>query len=143
MRLKDIMTRDVEVVAPHATLKDAARKMKELDVGLVPVCDHDKITGMLTDRDITVKATAEGRNPMDTRVSEIMSPNVAYCFEDQHVEEAMAVMELKQIRRLPIMSRDKRLVGIVSLGDLAVHTHDEALAGEVLAEVSEPSRPRR
>jgi CBS domain-containing protein len=143
MRLRDIMSRDVETIGPQGTLKDAATKMKELDVGLVPVCDGDRIVGMLTDRDITVKATAEGRNPTDTRVSEIMSPEVAYCFEDQRVEEAVALMEVKQIRRLPIMSRDKRLVGIVSLGDLAVHTGNQNLAGEVLAEVSEPSRPRR
>jgi CBS domain-containing protein len=143
MRLRDIMTKDVEIIGPQGTLKDAAMKMKELDVGLVPVCDGDRIVGMLTDRDITVKATAEGRNPTDTRVAEIMSPEVAYCFEDQRVEEAVAVMEVKQIRRLPIMSRDKRLVGIVSLGDLAVHGDNQNLAGEVLSEVSEPSRPRR
>ena len=143
MRLKEIMTKDVEVVAPEATLQDAAKKMKALNVGLIPVCNGEKVTGMLTDRDITVRATAEGRSPTRTKVSEIMSHDVAYCFEDQEIEQAVTVMEVKQIRRLPIMSRDKRLVGIVSLGDLAVHTGDQVLAGEALMEVSEPSLPRR
>jgi CBS domain-containing protein len=143
MQLREIMTRDVEIIGPQATLKDAAKRMKELDVGLMPICDGEKLTGMLTDRDITVRAIAEGRNPTKTKVSDIMSPDVAYCFEDQEVEEAVSLMEVKQIRRLPIMSRDKRLVGIVSLGDLAVHTGDSDLAGEALKEVSEPATRKR
>ena len=143
MQLKEIMTRDVEIIAPEATLQDAAKKMKALNVGLIPVCDGNRITGMLTDRDITVRATAEGRSPTKTKVCEVMSQDVAYCFDDQSIEQAVRLMELKQIRRLPIMSRDERLVGIVSLGDLAVHTGDQVLAGEALMEVSEPSIPRR
>src|SRR5437773_11796367 len=121
MQLREIMTPDVEVVDSKAVLKEAAAKMKHLDVGVMPVCDGEKLKGTLTDRDITVRATAEGRNPSKTKVSDIMSKEIAYCFEDQEIEEAMSLMEARQIRRLPILSREKRLVGIVSLGDLAVH----------------------
>jgi CBS domain-containing protein len=143
MQLREIMTLDVEVVDSKAVLKEAAAKMKRFDVGVMPICDGEKLKGMLTDRDITVRATAEGRNPSKTKVSEIMSTDPAYCFEDQEVEEAVSLMEVKQIRRLPILSRDNRLVGIVSLGDIAVHTGDKNLAGDTLQEVSEPSAPKR
>ncbi|HZA55677.1 MAG TPA: CBS domain-containing protein [Candidatus Udaeobacter sp.] len=143
MQVREIMTRDVEIVDSNAVLKEAAGKMKKLDVGVMPVCDGEKLTGILTDRDITIRATAEGRNPSRTKVSQIMSTDVAYCFEDQEVEEAVSLMEAKQIRRLPILSRDKRLVGVVSLGDIAVHTGDRNLAGETLQEVSEPATPNK
>ena len=118
MRLGEVMTRDVEVIGSNAPLQEAATKMKELDVGLIPVCDGEELNGTLTDRDITVRATAEGLHPSKTKVSEIMSREIVYCFEDQEIGEAMSVMEARQIRRLPILSREKRLVGIVSLGDL-------------------------
>jgi CBS domain-containing protein len=143
MQVREIMTRDVETVGSNIVLKEAAAKMKKLDVGLMPVCDGEKLSGVLTDRDITIRATAEGKNPSRTKVSQIMSTDVAYCFEDQEVSEAVSLMEAKQIRRLPILSRDKRLVGVVSLGDIAVHTGDRNLAGETLQEVSEPATPNR
>jgi CBS domain-containing protein len=143
MQLREVMTPDVEVIGSNIRLKDAAAKMKELDVGLMPVCDGEKLRGLLTDRDITVRATAEGRDPLKTKVSEIMSADVVFCFEDQDVEEAINLMEVKQIRRMPILDRDKRLVGIVSLGDIAVRTGDQKLTGETLREVSEPALPKR
>jgi CBS domain-containing protein len=144
MRLGEVMTRDVEVIGSNAPLKEAAAKMETLDVGLIPVCDGDELKGTLTDRDITVRATAKGRNPSKTKVSDIMSKEeIAYCFEDQEIEEAMSLMEARQIRRLPILNREKRLVGIVSLGDLAVHTGQNELLGETLKEVSRPAVPRR
>jgi CBS domain-containing protein len=144
MRLGEVMTRDVEVIGSNAPLKEAAAKMKTLDVGLIPVCEGDELKGTLTDRDITVRATAKGRNPSKTKVSDIMSKEeIAYCFEDQEIEEAMSLMEARQIRRLPILNREKRLVGIVSLGDLAVHTGQNELLGETLKEVSRPAVPRR
>ena len=144
MRLGEVMTRDVEVIGLNAPLKEAAAKMKTLDVGLIPVCEGDELKGTLTDRDITVRATAKGRNPSKTKVSDIMSKEeIAYCFEDQEIEEAMSLMEARQIRRLPILNREKRLVGIVSLGDLAVHTGQNELLGETLKEVSRPAVPRR
>ncbi|HEY7321000.1 MAG TPA: CBS domain-containing protein [Candidatus Binatia bacterium] len=143
MRLGEVMTRDVEVIGSDASLAEAASKMKDLDVGLIPVCDGGELKGTLTDRDITVRATAEGCDPSNTRVSDIMSQDIVYCFEDQEIEEAISLMEAQQIRRLPILSQEKRLVGIVSLGDLAVHSGQNELLGETLKEVSRPAIPRR
>jgi CBS domain-containing protein len=143
MQLKEIMTRNVEVANPDTRLQEAASKMKDLDVGVLPVCDGTRLVGMITDRDITIRAVAAGRDPGQTRVSDVMTPDLVYCFEDQDVQEAASMMEERQIRRLPIISRDKRLVGIVSLGDLAVDVSDEELTGEVLEQVSQPSRPER
>lgn len=144
MKLKDIMTPKVECVHPGDTLQSAARKMKSLDVGPMPVCgDNDKIVGMLTDRDIAIRATAEGLDPKTAKVEDAMTEDVVWCFEDQEIEEAARMMQERQIRRLLVMNRDKRLVGIVSLGDLATETGDREQAGAVLQDVSEPSRPQR
>lgn len=143
MRLGEVMTRHVEVIGANASLKEAAAKMKQLDVGLIPICEKDELQRTLTDRDITIRATAEGRDPSNTKVSDIMSEDTVYCFEDQEIEEATRLMEAKQIRRLPILNRKKRLVGIVSLGDLAVHAGQNERLGETLKEVSRPAVPRR
>jgi CBS domain-containing protein len=145
MQIREIMTREVDVVAPNASIRDAAAKMKELDVGAIPVCDGQKLSGLVTDRDITVRAVAEGRDPSKTRVSEVMSSEIAYCFEDDPVEQAAKLMESKQIRRLPILDRNKQLAGIISLGDISVRTEgspQKDLAGEALEEISEPARPK-
>lgn len=146
MLIQDIMTRDVEVVRPDTSLEEAAQKMKALDIGPLPICDGERLVGMLTDRDITIRAVAEGRDPHNTRVSEVMTPDVVYCFEDQEVGDAVRIMEQYQIRRLLVLNHDKRLVGIVSLGDLAVRdvaAEDEGLDEEVLQAVSEPAAPNR
>jgi CBS domain-containing protein len=143
MTLKDVMTPDVEVIAPEATLQQAAAKMRRLNIGPLPVCDGDQLVGMLTDRDITVRAVAEGCDPTTTTVREAMTPDLAYCFEDQTLEDAIQMMERYQIRRLPILSHAKRLVGMVSLGDLAVSSGNETQVGETLKQVSEPAEPRR
>ena len=143
MQLKEIMTRDVEVVRPDATLQEAAGRMKALDVGVVPVCDGEHLMGMLTDRDITVRATAAGRDPRTTRVRDVMTPDVVYCFEDQDVTEGQRLMQERQIRRLLILNRDKRLAGVVSLGDLAVKASADKVGGAVLERVSEPAQPKR
>jgi CBS domain-containing protein len=143
MRLGEIMTRDVEVIGSNAPLKEAAAKMKELDVGLIPICDGDRLKGTLTDRDITIRATAEGKSPSKTKVSAIMSTDIAYCYEDQEIEEAVSLMETRQIRRLPILNRDQRLVGIVALSDLAMHAGQNEMIGETLKEVSRPAAPQR
>lgn len=140
MKLKEVETPNPEVISPEADLHEAARCMKRLDVGMLPVCDGERLVGMITDRDIAIRAVAEGCDPNKTRVREIMTPRVVYCFEDQEIREAAQIMEEKQIRRLPVLNRNKRLVGIVSLGDLAVRTQDEELAGEILERVSEPSQ---
>ena len=143
MKLKEVMTPGVEVIAPEATLQQAAAKMRRLNIGPLPVCDGDQLVGMLTDRDITVRAVAEGCDPTSTTVREAMTPDIAYCFDDQAIEDAIQTMERYQIRRLPILDRDKRLVGMVSLGDLAVSSGDQQQVGETLKQVSEPAEPRR
>jgi CBS domain-containing protein len=143
MTLGELMTRDVEVISPDASLKDAAAVMKDLDVGLLPVCDGQTLRGTLSDRDITIRATAEGLDPSTTKVSDVMSSEISYCFEDQDVGEAMSLMEVQQIRRLPILTREKRLVGIVSLGDVAMHSGEKEMVGATLKEVSRPAIPRR
>jgi len=138
MQVKDVMTRGAQCVGPDDTLQQAARKMKDLDVGPLPVCDHDKLAGMLTDRDIVVRAVAEGRDPATTRVRDVMTPGVCACFEEDDIGEAAKLMREKQIRRLVVLNRDKRVAGIVSLGDLATETQDERLAGRTLEHVSRP-----
>jgi CBS domain-containing protein len=135
------MTRDVGVIHPDAPVATAAAMMKDLNVGAIPVCDGDRLVGMITDRDITIRSTAIWVDPATTTVGEAMTSEVLYCFEDQDVLDAARLMEEEQIRRLPILDRKKRLVGIVSLGDLAVHTQDQRLSGEILEEVSLPAEP--
>jgi len=144
MTVKDIMTPNPECIRPDATLQEAARRMRDLDVGPLPVCgDDDHLAGMITDRDITVRAVAEGKDPKTTTVREAMTDEIVHVYEDQDVADAAQVMEQKQIRRLVVLNHDHRLVGIVSLGDLAVESGDRTKAGEVLQEVSEPSVPHR
>jgi CBS domain-containing protein len=146
MQIREIMTGRPEIINATATAIEAAAKMRELDVGSLPVCDGDRLQGLLTDRDIAVRLVAAGLNPSKTQVREIMTPDVTYCFDDQTLEEAAALMETHQIRRLPILNRDKRLIGMLSLGDLAVRTlgtEGDELAEEALEEISEPSEPHR
>jgi len=143
MQVKDVMTRGAECTRPDATLREAAERMKGLDVGSLPVCENDRLVGMITDRDITVRATAESLPPLLGRVRDVMTPDLIYCFEDEDVAEAARLMEEHQVRRLVVLNRDKRLVGIVSLGDLAVKTGNDELTGEALEQVSEPATPRR
>jgi len=133
----------VEVIAPEATLQQAAAKMRRPNIGPLPFCDGDQWVGMLTDRDITVRAVAEGYDPTSTTVRKAMTPDIAYCFDDQAIDDAIQLMEQYQIRRLPILNRDKRLVGMVSLGDLAVSSRDQQQVGETRKQVSEPAEPRR
>jgi CBS domain-containing protein len=138
MLVRDVMTKGAECVRPTTPLHDAAQRMKDLDVGRLPVCEGDRLVGMITDRDITVRATAEALPPMLGQVGDVMTPDVVWCFEDQDVQEAAKLMKEHQIRRLVVLDRDKRLTGIVSLGDLAVESGDEHLAAETLGQVSLP-----
>lgn len=142
MQLKDIMTPGVEVIAPEASIYEAAEKMSHLDIGPLPVCDGEHLVGMLTDRDITVRAVA-GRDPLTTLVRDVMTPDVVYGCEDQEVEDAARLMEQYQIRRLLVLNRNKQLVGMVALGDLAVHAGTQPVTAEVLAQVSEPGKAGR
>jgi CBS domain-containing protein len=144
MQVKDVMTSGVECISPNTTLREAAQKMKELDVGPLPICgEDDRLAGMITDRDITVRAVAAGLDPSTAQVRDVMTPNIIYCYEDQDISDAAHMMEQNQIRRLLVLNREKRLVGILSLGDLAVDTGDEQLAGHTLEAVSEPAVPHR
>ena len=117
--------------------------MKQLDVGSLPVCENERMVGMLTDRDITVRCVSEGFDPRTDLVREVMTPQVVYCFEDQNVTEAAKLMKEKQIHRLAVLNRQKRLTGIVALGDLAVEAGNEQLPGGTLEGISEPSSPQR
>ena len=127
MKVREAMTRDVQLVKPQQPISEAARLMAELDIGALPVEENDRLVGMITDRDIAVRAVAHGRGP-DTPVADVMSREVKYCFEDQSIDEVTQNMGELRIRRLPVLTRDKRLIGILSLGDLAIDegARDEA-----------------
>jgi len=142
MKLREIMTQDVELVGPDDTLQNAARKMRDVDTGFLPVADGDRLIGAITDRDITIRAVAEGLDPANTRVREAMSDAPIYCYEDQEESEAATLMAEMQIRRLPVVNRDNRLVGVVSLGDLASKLDEPELVGKTLDEVSNPETPQ-
>jgi CBS domain-containing protein len=141
MLLREMMTARIEDIAADATLAQAAETMKRLDIGAIPVRENDRLVGMITDRDIAVRAVAEGRDSKTMPVREAMSRDLCFCYEDQSVESAAKLMQEKQIRRLAVFDRSERAVGMVSLGDLAVRNHDDRLSGEVLERVSNPSRP--
>ena len=147
MQLKDVMTHNVEVAHVDTSVQEAAKLMKKLDVGSLPVGDGSQLIGMVTDRDITIRATAEGLNPKKTKVKDVMTSDLIFCFEDQAPVEAAVVMQEQQIRRLPIVNHAMKLVGIVSLGDLAVDSDqkdvDDDIIGEVLEDISAPAEPKR
>ena len=143
MQIREIMTRDPVVTPPDTTLQEAAKVMRDLDSGVLPIGEDDRLLGILTDRDINVRATAEGKDPNSTPVREVMSSEVVACFEDEDEQEAAAKMQEHQLRRLVVLDRNERLVGIVSMGDLALYTTDDRLAGEVTEAVSEPTDTER
>lgn len=143
MQVHEIMTPYVEVIHPDATVKEAAEKMSRLEIGPLPVCDGERLVGMLTDRDLTIRTTARGCDPNTTKVRDAMTSEVVYCFADHDVQIAAQMMEMRQIRRIPVLDRDKRLVGIVSLGDLAVETQEQELAAKTLEGVSAPGKSNR
>jgi CBS domain-containing protein len=138
MQLSQIMSTDIQVIPPDATIQFAAERMRQMDVGSLPVGSNDRLIGMVTDRDITIRAVAQGCAP-NTPVRQAMSNGATFCYEDDDIEQAMKVMEEKQIRRLPIVNRDKRVVGIVSLGDLALKGVDRRQSGEALEQISRPN----
>jgi CBS domain-containing protein len=132
MKVSEAMTRDVSVASPDDTLQQAASKMAALDAGVLPVGANDRLVGMLTDRDIAVRAVAQGKGPQ-TPVREVMSEEVMYCFEDEDLTTVTQNMGDIRVRRLPVLSRDKRLVGIVSLGDLAVEREPDSTLADISA----------
>ena len=137
MKIAECMSADVQVVQPDQPIREAAQFMLRADAGSMPVCDGDRLVGMITDRDIAVRAVAEGRGP-DTPVRDAMTDHIDYCFDDDDVEEVAVKMSDAQVRRFPVVSRDdNRLVGIVSLGDLSQADHDDA-ARAALEGITEP-----
>jgi len=135
MRVSEAMTRDVRVANPGQSIRDVAKIMAEIDAGAIPVGENDRLVGMITDRDIAIRAIAKGKGP-DTPVRDVMSKDVKYCYEDEDLEHVARNMGDIQVRRLPVVSRDKRLVGIVSLGDVA-QNEDSETTGETTAGVSQ------
>jgi len=139
MRVSECMTRDVTIADPQETICDAAQMMAECDTGALPVGENDRLVGVITDRDIAIRAVAAGMGPNAT-VRDVMSGEVMYCYEDDDVEDVLRNMGELQLRRLPVLSRDKRLVGIVSLSDLTGAGQD-AKAGEALNDIARPGGP--
>jgi CBS domain-containing protein len=133
MKVREVMTREVELISPHHTLEQAAQLMAELDAGVLPVSDKDRLVGIITDRDIVVRAVATGEDPMCTQVGDVMTRQVGYCFEEDDVDRAVEIMAGLRVRRLPVLDRHERLVGIVSLADIAAR--DPRRSGEALHEI--------
>ena len=139
--IAEIMTHDVTVISPNDNVQQAAKMMADWNVGSLPVCNGKRLEGIITDRDITVRAVASGKTPSDVRVSDIMSSGTHWCFQDQTVGEVLQQMGDAQIRRLPVVDRNMELVGIVALGDIA--TRHKAEVDSTLEEISSPSEPNR
>jgi CBS domain-containing protein len=137
MKVRDLMTRELETVAPQATLHEAAQIMARLDVGVLPTVEEGRLVGIITDRDIAVRAVALSRDPNVTTVRETMSPGVKFIFDDDNVDDAAEVMADLQVRRLPVVDRENRVVGIVSLADIA-RERRPSKAGEALQGISRP-----
>ena len=135
VRPEAVVTREVQLADPNDTISDAAKAMARLDAGALPVGENDRLVGMITDRDIAVRAVALGRGP-DARVSEVMNAEVKYCFDDEEVGDVLRKMGELQVRRMPVLNHDKRLVGIISLGDLATNSQTQQ-AGDALCGISQ------
>ena len=136
MQIREVMSRDVVLASPRQTISEVAQMMAARDIGFMPVGDHDRIVGMITDRDIVVRGLAAGKG-LDTPVADVMTQDVRYCFEDEDIDHVVTSMGQNQVRRFPVMNREKRLVGIVTLADAALE-HDPVVVGEALLRVVEP-----
>jgi CBS domain-containing protein len=139
MQVQEIMSRDVVLASPDDTVQSAAKKMAEIDAGALPVGEQDRLVGMVTDRDIVVRAVAKGSEPKQCKVRDVMSSDIKYCYEDESVEDVARNMSSLQIKRLPVLNREKRLVGIVALGDLATEPGATDKAKSALSGISRPS----
>jgi len=143
MNVKEIMTRDVQTIAPDDTIQTAAKLMDDLNVGILPIYDGTRVVGVITDRDITLRATSLGLTPTEHAVSDFMTDEVYYCMEEDSIESVADNMAHIQIRRMPVLDRDNRLVGMISLGDIATHASQYRTTAEALRKISEPSQPDR
>ena len=142
MQVREIMSKNVRLAAPNDTIEQAARLMKKMDCGSLPVGENDRLVGVITDRDIALRAVANGKSPQQCKVKDVMSKGIKYVYEDEPTEAVAESMSKLQLRRLPVLNREKRLVGIVVLGDLATR-QDGPLAGEALHGVSGKSSAAR
>ncbi len=138
MDVAHCMTRDVQICSPGDTIRDAARALKDIDTGFLPVGENDRLIGMITDRDITIRAVAEGKSG-ETLVRDVMTKDVQYCFETDDVDEAASKMGQLRVRRLPVLNKDKRLVGVISLGD--IWRTDEGDSEKALGGIARPGGP--
>lgn len=138
MVVKDAMSKKPVYLAPNATIKEAAENMIKLDCGFIPVGENDRLVGTVTDRDIVIRATGKGKDA-STQLKDVMSENVLYCFEDDDIKTAAENMSKNQIRRLVVLDKDKRLTGVLSLGDVARKTPDEKISGEAIEAISRKS----
>ena len=141
MKVTEIMSSDVQLVSPDETIQAAARKIQDADIGFLPIGENDKLVGMVTDRDIAIRAVAQGKDPSSTKVRDIMTKRVFYCSTNEDIEAVTENMAEMRIRRLPIVNEDMRLVGVISLGDIAFK-HKASKAGAVLAIVCNPGATR-
>jgi CBS domain-containing protein len=142
MQVQEIMTRQVDIVDPNTTIRDAARMMRADNIGALPVGEDDRLIGMVTDRDIVLRAVAVERAPGNTSVRDVMSEHIFYCFDDDDIEDAAQTMADHQVRRLPVLNRNKRLVGIVALADMS--RKDGEASQQALEGISERTQePRR
>ena len=137
-KLKDLMSRDVKVISPDMSIREAASQMRDGDFGMLPVGENDRMIGTITDRDIAIRGVAEGKDA-GTKVRDVMSEGISWAYEDDSVEAAARIMSERQVRRLPVVDRDKRLVGIVALGDFAVERSEVRPTAEALSGISQPS----
>jgi CBS domain-containing protein len=141
MQVRDIMSREVECIKADRTIQEAAQKMKSHDIGPLPVIDNDVLVGMITDRDIVLRAVAEGCDPKTEKVRNVMTHDVTSCTQDQSTEDAARIMKIRQLRRLTVLDDERRLVGMISLGDLATAAGSQ-VAGEALEGISQPGTSR-
>lgn len=135
MRISEVMNKNIRIVRPDSGVVEVARQMRDGDFGVMPVCENDKLQGMVTDRDIAIRAVAEGKDINECQVSDVMTGSVVTCFEDDDVESVAQIMADRQIHRLPVLDRNNKLCGIVSVGDLALVKQEQA--GEALSGISE------
>jgi CBS domain-containing protein len=139
MKISEIMTSTVRSLQPESSVQEAAQLMKDYEIGALPICDNGRIVGIVTDRDITIRGVAAGLDAGKTPIRRVMSTNVAYCFDNDDVDDVVRIMEAQQVRRLPILNASLQLAGIVTLGDVAVRTKNSDIAGETLQQISLPT----
>jgi CBS domain-containing protein len=137
MKAKDIMTTAVKCISPDMRIQDAAKEMKTLDVGFLPVCESERLIGTLTDRDIALRVVGEGKNPQDCKARDVMTSDVYWCYDDQTADEVADFMAEKEVRRVLILNRNKRLAGVISIGDLSKARGEQEKAGKTLKEIAE------